>query len=176
MANKIVGNRVALEQAGELTDKTVFVNRVAKVVKGGKRFSFSALVVTGDGRGVVGIGLGKAAEVPDAVRKAAEQARKNLYKIPLKGGTIPHDIEHKFGSARVMMRPARPGTGLIAGSAVRAVVEAVGIQDIVTKCLGRTNPFNLLYATMEGLMSLQEPEQMARARGLQIKEMGYSAY
>ena len=176
MAGKILGKRVSLEQAGELTDKTVFVNRVAKVVKGGKRFSFSALVVTGDGRGVVGVGLGKAAEVPDAVRKASEQARKNLYKIPLKGGTIPHDIEHKFGSARVMMRPARPGTGLIAGSAVRAVVEAVGIQDVVTKCLGRTNPFNLLHATMEGLMSLQDPEQVARARGLQTKEMGYSAY
>ncbi len=173
---QILRRRVTVEQAGELTDKTVFVNRVAKVVKGGKRFSFNALVVTGDKKGIVGFGLGKAAEVPDAIRKAADQARKNLFRVPLRGGTIPHDVLVKFGSAKIMMRPAAPGTGLIAGSAVRSVVESVGIQDIVTKCLGRTNPFNVLRATFDGLLSLQDPEEASKTRGKSVEEIGYSPY
>ena len=178
MATKreVMRRRVSISEAGELTDKTVYVNRVAKVVKGGKRFSFNALVVTGDHKGIVGFGLGKAAEVPDAIRKASEQARKNLFRIPLRGGTIPHDVYAKFGSAKIVMRPAPPGTGLIAGAAVRLVVESVGIQDIVTKCVGRTNPFNILQATFSGLISLKDPDAIARTRGVSVDELGYSAY
>jgi small subunit ribosomal protein S5 len=176
MSDFYLKRRVSIEQCGELADKTVFVNRVAKVVKGGKRFSFNALVVTGDKRGNVGFGLGKAGEVPDAIRKASEQAKKNLFRIPLRGGTIPHEVSVKFGSSRIVMRPAPPGTGIIAGAAVRAIVESVGIQDIVTKCVGRTNPFNVLQSTFKGLLSLKEPEVVSRARGASVEELHYSPY
>ena len=176
MIDLYLKRRISYEQCGELADKTVFVNRVAKVVKGGKRFSFNALVVTGDKKGNVGFGLGKAGEVPDAIRKASEQAKKNMFRIALRGGTIPHDVNVKYGASRVILRPAPPGTGIIAGAAVRAIVESVGIQDIVTKCVGRTNPFNVLQATFKGLVNLKEPEDMARARNVSIEDMHYSAY
>ena len=166
--------RIRSEEIGELKEKTVFINRVAKVVKGGRRFSFSALVVSGDGRGHIGVGLGKAAEVPDAIRKAGEQARKNLVRIPMKGTTIPHDIVGEYGPSSVIMKPAAPGTGVIAGSAVRAVIETIGIRDIRTKCIGSTNASNVLRAAMRGLMALQDPEGVASVRGKSVEEIGYS--
>ena len=168
--------RVNLEDCGELTDKTVFINRVAKVVKGGRRFSFSALVVTGDGQGHVGYGMGKAAEVPDAIRKGSEEARRTLMRIPLKGTTIPHDIIGKFGSATVIMKPASAGTGVIAGSVGRAVVEAAGIKDIRMKCVGSVNSQNVLKATLDGLLSLKEPEAVASSRGVSLEDMGYKSF
>ena len=168
--------RVTLEQCGEITEKTVFINRVAKVVKGGRRFSFSALVVAGDGRGNVGYGLGKAGEVPDAIRKGAEQAKKNMIKVPFRGNTIPHDVIGKFGPSDVIMKPAAPGTGVIAGSAVRAVLDVCGIKDIRTKCIGSTNPQNVVQATIAGLMALDEPEVYAAVRGVPLDEMGYNPY
>jgi small subunit ribosomal protein S5 len=170
------GRRVTADQCGELTDKTVFINRVAKVVKGGRRFSFSALVVTGDGRGHVGFGLGKAAEVPDAIRKGSEQARKNLVKVPLKGSTIPHDVLGKSGPSTVIMKPGGPGTGIIAGAAVRAIMDVSGIKDIRTKCIGSSNPQNVLQATLVGLMQLEDPEVVAAIRGIKLEEMGYHPY
>jgi small subunit ribosomal protein S5 len=148
-----------------LKDKVVYINRVAKVVKGGRRFSFSALVVVGDGEGTVGMGKGKASEVPEAIRKAVEQAKKSLLKFPLKEGTIPHKIIGKFGSGAVVMNPAQKGTGLIAGGAVRAVLEVSGIQDIVAKSLGNHNPFNTVQATINGLVSLKDPELVVKLRG-----------
>jgi small subunit ribosomal protein S5 len=148
-----------------LKDKVVYINRVAKVVKGGRRFSFSALVVVGDGEGTVGMGKGKASEVPEAIRKAVEQAKKSLLKFPLKEGTIPHKIIGKFGSGAVVMNPAQKGTGLIAGGAVRAVLEVSGIQDIVAKSLGNHNPFNTVQATINGLVSLKDPESVVKLRG-----------
>lgn len=168
--------RITADQCGELTDKTVFINRVAKVVKGGRRFSFSALVVTGDGRGHVGFGLGKAGEVPDAIRKASEQARKNLIKVPMKGSTIPHDILGKSGPVQIIMKPGAPGTGIIAGAAVRAVMDVCGVKDIRTKCIGSSNPQNVLQSTLMGLMQLEEPETVAAVRGLKLEEMGYHPY
>jgi small subunit ribosomal protein S5 len=168
--------RVSADQCGELTDKTVFINRVAKVVKGGRRFSFSALVVTGDGRGHVGFGLGKAAEVPDAIRKASEQARKRLIKVPLKGTTIPHDVLGKAGSSSIVIKPGKPGTGVIAGATVRSVMDVCGIKDIRTKCLGSTTAQNVLRATLAGLLMLEEPEVIAAVRGVQLEEMGYHPY
>jgi small subunit ribosomal protein S5 len=168
--------RVTIDQCGELTDKTVFINRVAKVVKGGRRFSFSALVVTGDGRGHVGYGLGKAAEVPDAIRKASEQARKRLIKVPLKGTTIPHDVIGKTGPSTVIMKPGAPGTGVIAGASVRAVMDVCGIKDIRTKCIGSSTPQNVLQSTLMGLLSLEEPEVVAAVRGVSLEEMGYHPY
>ena len=168
--------RVTVDQCGELTDKTVFINRVAKVVKGGRRFSFSALVVTGDGRGHVGFGLGKAVEVPDAIRKASEQARKRLVKIPLKGTTIPHDILGKSGPSSVILKPGSPGTGVIAGATVRAVMDVCGIKDIRTKCIGSSTAQNVLRATIAGLLGLEEPEVMAAVRGLKLEDMGYHPY
>lgn len=168
--------RVTLEHVGELTDKTVFINRVAKVVKGGRRFSFSALVVAGDGRGHVGFGLGKAAEVPDAIRKASEQARKSLIRVPLRGATVPHDVIGKYGPTTVLIKPAAPGTGVIAGSAVRAVMDVCGIRDIRTKCIGSSNPQNMLQATIMGLVLLEEPEVIAAIRALPLEEIGYHPF
>jgi small subunit ribosomal protein S5 len=148
-----------------LRDKVVYINRVAKVVKGGRRFSFTALVVVGDGLGTVGVGKGKATEVPEAIRKAVEQAKKSLRKFPIKDGTIPHRIIGKFGSGTVVMNPAVKGTGIIAGGAVRAILEVGGVQNIVAKSLRSHNPFNSVKATLNGLESLKDPEAMLKLRG-----------
>jgi len=148
-----------------LKDKVVYINRVAKVVKGGRRFSFTALVVVGDGEGTVGVGKGKATEVPEAIRKAVEQAKKSLMKFPLKDGTIPHRIIGKFGSGAVVINPAIKGTGIIAGGAVRALLEVGGVQNIVAKSLRSHNPFNSVKATLNGLINLKDPESVMKLRG-----------
>jgi small subunit ribosomal protein S5 len=155
-----------------LKDKVVYINRVAKVVKGGKRFNFTALVVVGDGEGWVGIGKGKAAEVPEAISKAVQHAKKKLVRITIKNGTIPHEVHGLFGAEHVMLKPATAGTGIVAGGAVRAVIELAGIQNIVAKTLGRGNPFNVVQAVLEGLNRLRDPEEVLRIRKSIVQQAG----
>lgn len=155
----------------EIVDRLVSLNRVAKVVKGGRRFSFSALVVAGDGNGSVGSGMGKANEVPEAIRKGFEQAKKNLFKVPLVDGSIPHEVIGQFGAGEVLLKPASEGTGVIAGGAVRAVLESAGVHNILTKCIGSTNPHNVVRATIDALRQLRSAEETAERRGLTVEEM-----
>ena len=155
----------------ELKEKVVAINRVAKVVKGGRTFRFSAVVVVGDGAGHVGIGNGKAAEVPDAIKKAIQEAKKNLVEVPIVGTTVPHEFVGKFGSAKVMLKPAAVGTGLITGGSVRPVLELAGYKDVRTKILGTNNPRNVVYATIEGLKSMETIEEVAKKRGKKVEEI-----
>jgi small subunit ribosomal protein S5 len=163
------------QQPGELKDRVVHINRVTKVVKGGKNFSFAALVVVGDGNGWVGYGVGKAREVPSAISKGVDQAKRNLMRVPLKGSTIPHEIVGRYGAGAVLLRPASPGTGVIAGGAVRAVLESAGVQDILTKSLGTKNPHNVLRATFQGLEALRDAEMVAKIRGKKVEELNQEA-
>lgn len=155
----------------KLEERVVRVNRVSKVVKGGRRFSFSAVVVVGDGNGIVGVGMGKAGEVPEAIRKGVEQAKKSLIRVPISGTTIPHRIDTHFGASKVMLKPAAPGTGVIAGGAVRSVVEAAGIRDILSKIYGSNNSVNVVQAAIKGLQELRDPQTQASARGMELAEI-----
>ncbi len=164
---------MAFEQneVGELVDRVVHINRVSKVVKGGRRFSFAALVVVGDQNGYVGAGLGKAKEVPEAIRKGSDRAKSNLFYIPLCEGTLPHEIIGTFGAARVLLKPASPGTGVIAGGAVRPILEAVGLTDVLTKSIGTSNPNNVVHATVAALRSIRSVEDVALLRGKTVEEL-----
>jgi len=155
----------------QLIEKVVHINRVAKVVKGGRRFSFSAIVVVGDGKGMLGSGLGKANQVPEAIRKGVEKAKRDMFHVKLLDGSVPYAVIGKWGAGRVLLKPAGPGTGLIAGGAVRAVLEAAGMQNILTKCLGSHNPHNIVRATMMGLRHLRTPLEMSARRGIPLEEM-----
>lgn len=155
----------------ELIEKSIMINRVTKVTKGGKKLRFSALVVVGDGKGKVGFGLGKAPEVPDAIRKAIEKAKKNMIDVPVVNGTIPHTIMTEFSSTKILLKPAKSGTGVIAGGTVRAIMDAAGITDVVTKCIGSSNPHNLVKATFKALSQLQSIEYVAKKRGKSIEEI-----
>lgn len=169
MASPFQGNRQ--QEESEFEDKVIHINRCAKVVKGGRRFSFAAIVVVGDRKGQVGIGLGKAGEVPEAIKKAGKQAKKNLVRVPIAGISIPHQVLGRFGASQVLMKPAPEGTGIIASSAVRAILEAAGIKNVLTKSLRRDNPHNVVKATMQALMSLRTFEEIAKGRGKEVSEM-----